>query len=385
MDFSLNEEQKAIQEMALVFSHEALRPYAQKWDAEALFPIETFQKAAALGLAGLYVREENGGAGLDRLSAILVFESLSQGCVSTAAYLSIHNMVAWIIDRFGTSEHHRKFLPDLLSMKKFGSYCLTEPNSGSDAASLKTKAILKGDHYIINGEKAFISGGGVSDIYIVMVRTGNQNTQGISAFIVEKDAPGIRFGRPEHKMGWSSQPTTAVIFEDCAVPKENLLGQEGEGFKIALKALDGGRLNIAACSLGGATRCLEMAHHYMQERTQFGKKLSSFQALQFCYANMASDLEASRLLLYKAGWTLSHQSEEIHTQATLFSAMAKKFVTDQCFNIANQALQIHGGYGYIKDYEVERFVRDLRVHQILEGTNEIMRVIIARKLLGDIK
>ncbi|OJW52606.1 MAG: acyl-CoA dehydrogenase [Alphaproteobacteria bacterium 41-28] len=377
MDFRLTEEQLAFQEAARTFANKEMAPYAQTWDENCIFPIETLRKAAALGLAGIYVRPEQGGSGLSRLEASLIFEELSTACISTAAYISIHNMVAWMIDTFGNPEQHQKWLPRLISMESFASYCLTEPSSGSDAASLKTKAIRDGNHYILNGEKAFISGGGASDIYVCMVRTGGEGSKGITALVVEKGTPGLSFGKKEKKMGWNSQPTTAVIFQDCRVPIINRLGEEGEGFKIAMRGLDGGRINIASCSLGGARACLEATTTYMKERSQFGKKLAEFEALQFRLADMATDLEAARLMVHRAAIKL----QEGDTEAKVTCAMAKRFATDVGFRIANEALQLHGGYGYIKDYQIERFVRDLRVHQILEGTNEIMRLIIAQKLL----
>jgi alkylation response protein AidB-like acyl-CoA dehydrogenase len=377
MDFQLTEEQLAFQEAACTFAKKEMAPYAQMWDEGCIFPVDTLRKAATLGLAGIYIRHEQGGSGLGRLEASLIFEELSTACVSTAAYISIHNMVAWIIDSFGNAEQHQKWLPGLMSMESFGSYCLTEPSAGSDAASLKTKTTREGDHYILNGEKAFISGGGVSDIYVCMVRTGGEGPKGITALVVEKGTPGLSFGKKEKKMGWNSQPTTAVIFQDCRVPLTNRLGEEGIGFKIAMRGLDGGRINIASCSLGGARACLEAATTYMKERSQFGKKLAEFEALQFRLSDMATNLTAARLMVHRAAIKL----QEGDADATLACAMAKKFATDIGFRVANEALQLHGGYGYIKDYQIERFVRDLRVHQILEGTNEIMRLIIARKLL----
>lgn len=322
------------------------------------------------------VEESQGGAGLKRLDSVLIFEELVKGCVSTTAYLSVHNMVGYLINQFGSSSQHRKWLPKLTSMEWLSSYCLTEPNSGSDAASLQTKAVRKGDHYIVTGTKAFISGGGVSDLYLCMVRTGEPGSKGITALVVEKGASGLSFGKREEKMGWRSQPTTSVILDQVRIPVENRLGEEGQGFKIAMTGLDGGRLSIAACSLGGAQSCLEMALAYVEEREQFGKKLKNFQALQFRLADMATELEAARLMVHKAATLL----EEGHPDASLHCAMAKRFATDVGFSVVNAALQLHGGYGYMKEYQVERYLRDLRVHQILEGTNEIMRVIIARHL-----
>lgn len=377
MNFTLTQDQHAIVEMARTFAENELAPHALDWDTQAYFPVETFRKAATLGFASIYISDKNQGCGLSRLEASLIFEQLSQGCVSSAAYLSIHNMASWMIDAFGDKEHHQKWLPDLITMKKLASYCLTEPSSGSDAASLKTRALKEGDSYILTGEKVFISGGGVSDIYIVMARTGEAGAKGISTFVVEKNTPGLSFGKPEKKMGWNSQPTTTVVFDNCRIPISHRLGKEGDGFKIAMKALDGGRLNIASCSLGGARACLDKALRYAQERTQFGKTLSTLQSVQFKLADMATSLEAAILMTRHAAVKLDANDP----LATQHCAMAKRFTTDICFDICNQALQIHGGYGYMREYEIERFVRDLRVHQILEGTNEIMRVIIARKLL----
>ncbi len=374
---NLTNEQLAFQETARAFAAKEMAPFAAEWDQNSFFPIETLRKAASLGLAGIYVKPENGGCGLGRLDASLIFEELSTACISTAAYLSIHNMVAWMIDTFGTPEQHNQWLPKLMTMESLSSYCLTEPSAGSDAASLKTKALRDGNDYILNGEKAFISGGGTSNIYLCMVRTTDEGPKGITALIVEKGTPGLSFGKKEKKMGWKSQPTTAVIFQNCRVPATNRLGEEGEGFKMAMKALDGGRINIASCSLGGAKACLEAALSYMKERKQFGKKLSEFEALQFRLADMATELEAARLMVHEAAIKL----EENHPNAKVACAMAKRFATDVGFRVANEALQLHGGYGYIQEYQIERFVRDLRVHQILEGTNEIMRLIIARHLL----
>ena len=374
----LTDEQKAIQNMALDFAMAEMAPHAMKWDAEKIFPTDVLSELARLGFAGVYVGEEYGGSGLSRLEAALVFEALSAGCTSTAAYLTIHNMASWMIDSFGNENQRAKFIPPLMRMDMMASYCLTEPGSGSDAAAMRSRAQRDGDHYILNGSKAFISGAGYSDLYVAMVRTGDEGAGGVSCFLVEKDAPGLSFGANERKMGWNSQPTAQVIFEDCRVPVENLLGNEGDGFKFAMKGLDGGRLNIAACSLGTAQRAFDKALAYAGEREQFGNRISDFQAIQFKLADMATELQAARLMLYDAARALDSNDPE----RTKRSAMAKRFVTDAGFNIANEALQIHGGYGYLQDYEVERMVRDLRVHQILEGTNEIMRVIIARHLLN---
>ena len=372
------EEQKAIQDMAYDFAMSEMAPHASKWDAERIFPTDVLRELAALGFAGVYVGEEHGGSGLSRLEAALVFEALSAGCTSTAAYLTIHNMASWMIDSFGNDSQRAKYLPPLMRMDTMASYCLTEPDSGSDAAAMRSRAVREGDHYVLNGGKAFISGAGQSDLYVVMVRTGDDGAGGVSCFLIEKDTPGLSFGANERKMGWNNQPTAQVIFEDCCVPVENLLGNEGEGFKFAMKGLDGGRLNIAACSLGTAQRAFDKALAYAGEREQFGSKISDFQAIQFKLADMATDLQAARLMLYDAARALDANDPD----RTKRSAMAKRFVTDTGFNVANEALQIHGGYGYLQDYEVERMVRDLRVHQILEGTNEIMRVIIARHLLN---
>ncbi len=374
----LTEEQKAIQNMALDFAMAEMAPHAVKWDAEKIFPTDVLRELARLGFAGVYVGEEYGGSGLSRLEAALVFEALSAGCTSTAAYLTIHNMASWMIDSFGNESQRAKFLPPLMRMDMMASYALTEPGSGSDAAAMRSRAIRDGDHYVLNGSKAFISGAGHSDLYVAMVRTGDEGAGGVSCFLIEKDTPGLSFGANERKMGWNNQPTAQVVFEDCSVPVENLLGEEGDGFKFAMKGLDGGRLNIAACSLGTAQRAFDKALVYAGEREQFGNRISDFQAIQFKLADMATELQAARLMLYDAARALDDNDPE----CTKRSAMAKRFVTDTGFNVANEALQIHGGYGYLQDYEVERMVRDLRVHQILEGTNEIMRVIIARHLLN---
>jgi alkylation response protein AidB-like acyl-CoA dehydrogenase len=374
----LTGEQKAIQNMALDFAMAEMAPHAMKWDEEKIFPTDVLRELAQLGFAGVYVGEEYGGSGLSRLEAALVFEALSAGCTSTAAYLTIHNMASWMIDSFGNENQRAKFLPPLMRMDMMASYCLTEPGSGSDAAAMRSRAQRDGDHYVLNGSKAFISGAGYSDLYVAMVRTGDAGAGGVSCFLIEKDTPGLGFGANERKMGWNSQPTAQVIFEDCRVPVENLLGEEGDGFKFAMKGLDGGRLNIAACSLGTAQRAFDKALAYAGEREQFGNRISDFQAIQFKLADMATELQAARLMLYDAARALDDNDPE----RTKRSAMAKRFVTDTGFNVANEALQIHGGYGYLQDYEVERMVRDLRVHQILEGTNEIMRVIIARHLLN---
>lgn len=373
----LSEEQVAIRDMAQDFAREQLAPYAMQWDEEKIFPVDKLRDMAALGFAGIYLQEEHGGSGLSRFDAALIFEALSGGCTSTAAFMTIHNMASWMIDSFGNEAQRAKYLPRLTTMDLIASYCLTEPGSGSDAGAMRSRAVRDGDHYVLNGSKAFISGAGTSDIYVAMVRTGDNGSKGVSCFIIEKDMAGLSFGANEKKMGWNSQPTRQVIFEDCRVPVENRIGEEGEGFKFAMMGLDGGRLNIAACSLGTAQRAFDKAVDYAKEREQFGQSIAEFQAIQFKLADMATELEAARLMLYEAAKTLDAGSPE----KTRKSAMAKRFVTDSCFNVANEALQIHGGYGYLQDYEVERMVRDLRVHQILEGTNEIMRMIIARDIL----
>ncbi|SRR5579885_3068680 len=378
MDFSLTDEQRAVQETARQFAEREFQPNAARWDEAAIFPRDTLRAAAALGFAGIYVGDEFGGSGLTRLDAAIVFEELARGCVSTAAYLSIHNMAAWMIDRFGDAAQRARFLPKLMTMEHCASYCLTEPGAGSDAAALATRAVRDGEHYRITGSKAFISGGGASDLYVAMVRTGSAGAGGISCIVVENGTPGLGFGRKEKKLGWNSQPTAMVLFDDCRVPVANRIGAEGEGFRIAMMGLDGGRINIGACSLGGARACLEAARGHLRERRQFGKALAEFQALQFRLADMATELEAARLMVHRAARAL----DQGEADATLHCAMAKRFATDAGFRIANDALQLHGGYGYMKDYPIERYLRDLRVHQILEGTNEIMRVIIARRLLG---
>ncbi len=377
MDFSLTEDQRAIQAAAQSFADAEFAPHSARWDEEKHFPVAVMRKAAELGFAAITVSEEMGGSALKRLDASLIFEALSHGDVATAAFLSIHNMASWMIDRFGSEALRRTYLPRLATMELIASYCLTEPGSGSDAAALSTTARRDGDHYVLNGSKAFISGAGVSDIYLVMVRTGGPGPKGISTLVVEKGLPGLSFGANERKMGWNSQPTAQVMFDDVRVPVENRVGEEGEGFSFAMAGLDGGRLNIASCSLGGARFALETAQVYLASRKQFGKPLAEFQALQFRLADMATELEAARLMVRHAATALDLGDPN----ATKLCAMAKRFATDAGFAVANQALQLHGGYGYLRDYPLERIVRDLRVHQILEGTNEIMRVIIARELL----
>lgn len=378
-DIDLSEEQHAFQEVARDFAVAEFVPHAAKWDRDCIFPVDALRKAAALGFAGIYVGEKHGGSELSRTDATVIFEELSSGCVSTSAYISIHNMACWMIDSFGNESQRAKWLPNLMSMAHFASYCLTEPGAGSDAASLQTSAARDGDHYVLNGSKAFISGGSTSDIYVCMVRTGGEGAGGISCVVVEKDTPGLSFGKKETKLGWNSQPTAAVIFEDCRVPVANRIGAEGDGFKIAMMGLDGGRLNVAACSIGGARACLEAAREHMIARRQFGRPLADFQALQFKLADMATELEAARLMVRRAAAAL----DAGHPEATQYCAMAKRFATDAGFQVCNDALQLHGGYGYIKEYPIERYLRDVRVHQILEGTNEIMRVIIARRLLSE--
>ena len=378
MDFTLSEEQAAIRDMARDFATAELAPHAVEWDEAKHFPVDTLRAAAALGMGGVYVRDDVGGSGLTRLDAALIFEGLATGCPSISAYISIHNMCAWMIDRFGSNEQRGRFLPDLCSMQTLASYCLTEPGSGSDAAALRTRAVRDGDHYVLDGQKQFISGAGSGDVYVVMVRTGEDGPKGISTLVVPGDAPGVKLGANERKMGWNAQPTRAVIFEGARVPVENRLGAEGDGFRIAMAGLDGGRLNIAACSLGGAQAALDKAVAYMGDRRAFGKRLAEFQALQFRVADMAIELEAARTFLWRAASALDARAPD----STKLCAMAKRFVTDTGFEVANQALQLHGGYGYLSEYGIEKIVRDLRVHQILEGTNEIMRLIVAREIFG---
>jgi alkylation response protein AidB-like acyl-CoA dehydrogenase len=376
--FALNEEQRAIREMASQFAREELAPKALEWDQEKHFPFDVFRKAGELGMGAIYAREEFGGSGLTRLDSVLIFEALASGCPSVAAFVSIHNMATWMIDRFGDATQRARYLPKLATMEHLASYCLTEPAAGSDAAALRMRATRDGDDYVLNGVKQFISGAGASDVYLVMARTAETGAAGISAFIVEKGTPGLSFGANEKKMGWNAQPTRQVICEDLRLPAGNRLGPEGAGFKIAMAGLDGGRLNISACSLGGAQNAFDRTLAYMAERQAFGRRLDEFQALQFRLADMAIDLEASRSFLWRAASALDAKSPE----ATKLCAMAKKFVTDACFKAANEALQLHGGYGYLAEYGVEKIVRDLRVHQILEGTNEIMRLIVARNLIA---
>jgi alkylation response protein AidB-like acyl-CoA dehydrogenase len=379
MDFSLTEEQRAFQATARQFARDEMMPHVRAWDEQEIFPEDALRAAASLGFAGIYVKDDVGGSALNRLDAALIFEELAQGCTSTAAYLSIHNMVAWMIDRFGGETQRQRFLPKLCTMEHFASYCLTEPGSGSDAASLTTKARRDGEHYVLDGTKAFISGGGRSDLYLVMCRTGDNSPRGISCIAVENGTPGLSFGAQEKKLGWKTQPTAMVLFENCRVPVENRIGAEGEGFRIAMAGLDGGRLNIGACSIGGAQFCLDRTVEYMKERRQFGTRLADFQALQFRMADYATELDAARLLLHRA----AHAVSEGEPGATQLAAKAKRLATDTGFDVVNGCLQMHGGYGYLRDHPIERVLRDVRVHQILEGTNEIMRVIISRAMLGN--
>ncbi|WP_421780578.1 isobutyryl-CoA dehydrogenase [Kiloniella litopenaei] len=378
--FELNEEQCAIQEMAQDFARDKIAPFALEWDEKEHFPVDVMREAAALGMGGIYVRDDVGGTGLGRLDAALIFEALSAGCPAVSAFISIHNMASWMIDQFGTEEQRQKWLPQMMTMDLIASYCLTEPSAGSDAAALKTKAVRDGNDFVLNGAKQFISGAGTSDLYLVMARTGGDGAGGVSCFLVPKDAAGVSFGANEKKMGWKAQPTRTVVMEDVRIPAANMIGEEGQGFKIAMMGLDGGRLNIGACSLGGAQSALDKAIGYMGERKAFGKSLAQFQGLQFKVADMETELTAARTLLYTAATKLDAKTHD----ATRWCAMAKRFATDTGFTVANEALQIHGGYGYLADYGIEKIVRDLRVHQILEGTNEIMRLIISRDLLkGD--
>ena len=376
MDFQLTEDQRAVEEAARRFAKDKLAPHAAEWDETEHFPVDVMREAAELGFASIYVKSDVGGSEMSRLDAAIIFEELSAGCTSTAAFISIHNMASWMIDRFASDEVRKRFLPKLATMEHIGSYCLTEPGSGSDAASLRTRAVKDGDHYVLNGSKAFISGAGTSDIYVCMVRTGEEGPKGISCIVVEKGTPGLSFGKMEKKMGWKSQPTAQVIFDYCRVPVANRVGAEGEGFRIAMAGLDGGRINIGACSVGTARAALEEAKAYVSDRKQFGKPIAEFQATQFKLADMATELEAARLMIRNAADALDKKLP----RATMLCAMAKRFASDLGFKIANDSLQLHGGYGYLKDFPAERHVRDLRVHQILEGTNEVMRVIIGREM-----
>lgn len=379
MHFAFNPEQLQIQEMALNFAKERIAPDASRWDEDCHFPVDVIREAAGLGMGAIYVDDTKGGSGLSRLDGALIFEALSYGCPTIASYISIHNMVAWMVGRYGTPEQIAEWMPKLASMEWLTSYCLTEPGAGSDAAALKTSAKRDGSDYVLNGTKQFISGAGAADFYFLFARTGEEGPRGISAFAIPKDTKGLSFGPNERKMGWNAQPTRQVILEDCRVPAAQLVGGlEGQGFKFAMSGLDGGRVNIGACSVGAAWSALDKARNYVAERKAFGQEIGAFQAVQFKVADMATDLEAARLMIYRAADAL----DTADPQATLYSAMAKRTATDLGFKICNEALQLHGGYGYLKDYGLEKLVRDLRVHQILEGTNEIMRVVISRKVLG---
>ncbi|MDT8758722.1 acyl-CoA dehydrogenase family protein [Sphingomonas psychrotolerans] len=374
--FDLTDEQRQIQEMARAFTADRITPHAGEWDEKHIFPRETIKAAAELGFASIYVSEESGGIGLGRLEAALIMEAMAYGCPSTSAFISIHNMASWMIDRFGAQGVKDKYLPSLITMDRLASYCLTEPSSGSDAAALKTRAVRDGDHYVVTGTKQFISGGGENEVYVTMVRTGEEGPKGISCLVIEKDMPGVSFGAQEKKLGWHSQPTAQVILEEVRVPVENRVGGEGEGFRIAMMGLDGGRLNIGACSLGGAQRCLDEAIQYTKDRQQFGRPIADFQNTQFTLADMATELEAARALLYLAAAKVTAGAPD----KTRFAAMAKRLATDTGSSVVDRALQLHGGYGYLQDYPIERFWRDLRVHSILEGTNQVMRMIVGREL-----
>ena len=378
MHFSLTEEQAAIQETALTFAKERIAPHAAEWDETCHFPVDVIRDMAPLGMAAIYVPEEKGGSGLSRVDGALIMEALAYGCPAIAGYISIHNMVAWMVGQYASEEQIKAWMPKLASMEWLSSYCLTEPGAGSDAAALRTTATRVGDSYVLNGSKQFISGAGATDFYFVFARTGDEGSAGVSAFVVMKDTPGLSFGANEKKMGWNAQPTRQVIFEDCKIPASQRVGVEGQGFKFAMSGLDGGRINIGACSLGAAWTALDKARQYVFQRKAFGRNIAEFQALQFKIADMATDLEASRLMIYRAADAL----DRADPQASMYSAMGKRLATDLGFNVCNEALQIHGGYGYLKDYGLEKLVCDLRVHQILEGTNEIMRVVISRKVLS---
>ncbi len=378
MHFALTEEQAAIQETALTFAKERIAPHAAEWDETSHFPVDVIRDTAALGMAAIYVPADQGGSGLSRLDGALIMEALAYGCPAVSAYISIHNMVAWMVGKYGSDAQRAEWMPKLASMEWLSSYCLTEPGAGSDAAALKTRARRVGDHYVLDGSKQFISGAGAADFYFVFARTGDEGAGGVSAFAVMKGTPGLSFGALEKKMGWNAQPTRQVIFEGCKVPAANRIGKEGQGFKFAMSGLDGGRVNIGACSLGAAWAALDKARQYATERKAFGRPIADFQALQFKLADMATELEAARLMIYRAADAL----DRADPQASMYSAMGKRLATDLGFKIVNDALQVHGGYGYLKYYGLEKLVRDLRVHQILEGTNEIMRVVISRKVLG---
>lgn len=375
--FQLTEDQRAIQVMAQKFNADAITPHAAEWDETGHFPRDVIKAAADLGFAGIYVSEASGGIGLGRLEAALIMEAMAYGCPATSAFISIHNMASWMIDRFGSAELKSRYLPELLTMEQMASYCLTEPGSGSDAAALKTVARRDGDEYVVSGTKQFISGAGVNDLYVTMVRTGDAGPKGISCLVIEKDMPGVSFGAKERKLGWNASPTAQVMLDEVRVPVANLVGAEGEGFRFAMAGLDGGRLNIGACSLGGAQRCLDEAVAYTKDRQQFGQPIADFQNTQFMLADMATDLEAARALLYLAAAKVSADAPD----KSRFSAMAKRLATDNGSAVVDRALQLFGGYGYLKDYPIERFWRDLRVHSILEGTNQVMRMIVGRDLL----
>ena len=377
--FDLTDEQREIQELARRFTADRITPFAGEWDEKHIFPRDTIRQAAELGFAAIYVSEESGGIALGRLEAALIMEAMAYGCPSTSAFISIHNMASWMIDRFGDTDVKGRYLPDLVTMERMASYCLTEPGSGSDAAALKTRAVRDGDHYVVSGSKQFISGGGENEVYVTMVRTGEDGPKGISCLVIDKDTTGVSFGANERKLGWHSQPTRQVMFDNVRVPVANRLGTEGEGFRIAMMGLDGGRLNIGACSLGGAQRCLDESIAYVKDRRQFGKAIAEFQNTQFTLADMATELEAARALLYLAAAKVTDNAPD----KTRFAAMAKRLATDTGSSVVDRALQLHGGYGYLMDYPIERFWRDLRVHSILEGTNQVMRMIVGRDLLKD--
>ena len=377
MQFALNEDQIAVRDMARAFAAEKIAPHALEWDEKKHFPVDVMREAAGLGIGGIYIKDDVGGSAMTRFDAALIFEALATGCPTTSAFISIHNMASWMIDAYGNDTQRHRWLPKLCTMELIASYCLTEPGAGSDAAALRTRAVRDGDHYVLNGQKQFISGAGSTDLLVAMVRTGGDGPGGVSTIVIDGKTPGVSFGANERKMGWNAQSTRAVVFENARVPVENRLGEEGIGFKIAMAGLDGGRLNIAACSLGGAQAALDKALAYMKDRKAFGKRLDEFQALQFKIADMATELEAARTFLWRAAAALDRKDPD----ASMLCAMAKRFGTDVGFEVANQALQLHGGYGYLSEYGVEKIVRDLRVHQILEGTNEIMRLIVSRKLI----
>lgn len=379
MDFELSDEQKAIYDMAFAFGQDNVAPHSIEWDEKGHFPKDVIKSTGELGIAGIYVSEDVGGSGLSRMDAALIFEALAYSCPSFGSFISIHNMCGWMIDTFGTEEQRQKWLPQITSFDKICSYCLTEPDSGSDAAGLRTKAEKHGNGWNLNGTKAFISGGDSSDLYLAMVRTGAEGPKGVSAVLVENPSEGLSFGANERKMGWRNQPTAQVQFDDCKIPADQLIGNEGEGFKYAMAGLDGGRLNIAASALGAAQFALDKALAYVKERKAFGRPIADFQALQFRLADMETELQAARIFLYQAAWKYDNNAPD----TTKACSMAKRFVTDTAFNVANEALQLHGGYGYLADYGIEKVVRDLRVHQILEGTNEIMRLIISRQMLAE--